>query len=203
MLMKAYKLSFLSKSNTHVINIINCQSIYLNKSNIVICIWERKYKKCLLNLTAMDPTSAFHRRQAMALYDGMADTFGQPVKTGVNPARWSPAKLTELASEAFRRKNFGDEWVDAGGMTNFARGLKFDGGVLRRVTEEDYAGFRLRIAKWWATNPRSKFPPLPQAVQAVQDESSEGSVGSGGGGGADWSIEELVQKAGNGKGTSA
>ena len=149
----------------------------------------------------MDRLSAL---EAVALYESLAEVFGKPIRVGVRPVRWSPATLKELASEAFRRQNFIAEWVAAGGLANFGQGKKFDGGVLRRVTEEDYAGFRRRIAKWAASNPRSEFPPLPEAGPEVSSDDDSVSSGGGGGGGEgdgndDWSVEDYVKRSGNGK----
>ena len=151
----------------------------------------------------MDRLSAL---EAVALYESLADVFGKPVRVGVRPVSWSPATLKELASEAFRRQNFVAEWVAAGGLATFGKGKKFDGGVLRRVTEEDYEGFKLRITQWLATNPRSQFPPLPGAARdaSANDVSTE-SFESG----DNWSVNDLVHnhpyfkpspdRSGNGK----
>ena len=131
-----------------------------------------------------------HRREAVAIYDGTVEIFGKPVKVDVD--RWSPASLKELASEALRRKIFVDEWVDAGGLARFARDdmSKFDAAVLRRVSEEDFIGFRTRIKTWLDTNPRPQFPQLPESIP--WDESSSVSVGSLGAPDT-WSIEDVVK----------
>ena len=133
-----------------------------------------------------------HRQEAVAIYEGTTKVFGKPARTDIDPERWSPATLKELSAEALRRKIFIQEWIDAGGRNCFNKGhmFKFDRDVLKRIFEEDFPGFDLRITQWLALNPRPKFPALPEAVSS--DASSTVTVGSLNY--DPWSIEEEVRK---------
>ena len=118
-----------------------------------------------------------YRREAIALYDGPADKFGLPMRTATKPGLWSPATLRELAAEVLRRELFLKEWVEAGGMDTFARrGGKFNGTVLRLITEEPYSSFIARVTAWRALNPRPQFPALPTPPRRNE-----------------WSVQELVR----------
>ena len=133
---------------------------------------------------------AKYRQEAEEIYNFMAEPFGDSIK--VNGGLFSPAKLKELASEALRHKIFVEEWIDAGGRNCFNKGhrFKFDRDVLKRIFEEDFPGFDLRITQWLALNPRPKFPALPEAVSS--DASSTVTVGSLNY--DPWTIEEEVRK---------
>ena len=164
----------------------------------------------------MEYIQAMNRREAVFVYENMAELFGQPVEIFGKPVKidieyddtaeilgdlitteakvvgWSPASLKELAGEVLRRKIFIDEWADNGGMARFGKGhrSKFDTSVLRRIAGEAFVCFQVRIKQWLALNPRPSFPALPESLP--WDESSSVSVDSLGALDT-WSIDDVVK----------
>ena len=119
-----------------------------------------------------------NRCEAVIIYDCYAKPYSLPVLVNdKDPKIWSPAKLKLLAAEVLRRQTFVEDFAEAGGLKTFGPGGRFNGAIVRVVAEQPFFGFLARVTAWLKSNPRPKYPPLPEVPRR----------------GHEWSVAELVR----------